>query len=186
MEKNRPYRRLSIAILMALIAVATVSAQTADGVIGEDEYNVTRRYDNGRFVLNWSIIDDTLHVGVVAPTKGWIVVAFDPIVVMDNADVIQGYVDADGETHIRDARSIGAYGPFSSDTTRGGTNDIISWGGSQNDSETVLEFSRPLDTGDDHDSTIGARGGNTVVWAYGSDDAFNNRYTRWGQGKLSP
>jgi hypothetical protein len=108
----------------------------------------------------------------------------DPIVVADNADLVFGWVDDQGRPSVVDAHSQGAYGPYPPDTRLGGSDDILDYAGSEREGVTTLEFTRLLDTGDGHDSTIQPRGGNKIIWMYGEVDDYNTRFTDMGYAWL--
>jgi len=155
-----------------------------DGVIDEGEYDVTLKRDEGRYTLAWKITGHRIYIAMSAQTTGWVAVGFDPIVVADNADLVFGWVDDWGKVFIVDAHSQGAYGPYPPDAKLGGTNDILNYAGSEHEGMSTLEFSRYLDTGDDHDSAILPRGGNKIIWMYGSVDDYHTRYVDMGYAWL--
>jgi hypothetical protein len=70
------------------------------------------------------------------------------------------------------------------DTELGGTNDILDFGGSENDGITRIEFKRALNTGDDYDNQF-FEGANKIIWAYGSDDELTQKHTARGYGEIN-
>jgi hypothetical protein len=156
-----------------------------DGVIQENEYEQVLTLGGGTYTLAWETVgEDVIYFGMSAQTDGWVALGFDPVVVIDNADILYGWVDEDGAVSVVDTISIGAYGPTPLDTERGGTSDILDYAGSQVEGWTTIEFSRYLRTGDEMDSSIDADGGNKLVWMYGGTDDFRSRYTEFGYAYL--
>ena len=76
----------------------------------------------------------------------------------------------DGEATALDLFSIGLTGPHPEDTTLGGTDDILEFGGREDGDYTVIEFKRKLETGDEYDKVL--NGGNTIkiIWAIADVD----------------
>jgi hypothetical protein len=141
---------------------------------------------DGSFRLAWRIDGRLIHFGISARTEGWVGVGLDPIVMLDNADFLYGWIDAGGETQVRDARSLGARGPIVEDTARGGSNDILAYGGRLDSGRTTIEIVRLLDTGDEADAPLSPEGGSRIVWAYGPDPSDPVRMRQYGEAYLRP
>jgi hypothetical protein len=150
------------------------------------EYPNRLRQAEGRYLLFWRVEGRLIHMAISAQTEGWVALGLDPVVVMDNADMILGWVEEDRSAHVMDARSLGPNGPFVSDERTGGSDDILASAGVQRAGRTTIEFSRLLDTGDEMDASIRTGGGNRIIWAYGADDDITGRYERFGQTYLRP
>jgi hypothetical protein len=148
---------------------------TIDGVINSGEYNSMKSFGGGNYELSWELIDDTsISIGIIAQTTGWIAIGFDPTTQMLDADIIFGWVETNGSVVIFDAFSLQATGNnHPADTDQGGTDDIISFDGSENATHTTIEFSRLLATGDATDNDIPLNGEIDIIWAYGSSDSFS-------------
>jgi len=80
--------------------------------------------------------------------------------------------------------SICDNGPHPPDTELGVTNDILEFGGSEEDGFTTIEFKRALDTGDDHDNPL-SKGVNKIIWSYGSSDSPTLKHFNRGYGELN-
>ncbi len=119
--------------------------------------------------FRWLVEDETLKVEVTAPTTGWVAVGFDPSRAMKDADFIFGFVK-DGELQISDHFGSGAFS-HEADTELGGTDDIISASGKEADGSTTMEFTIPLNSGDEYDVDLSTGQEHTVLFAYGPDGA---------------
>jgi hypothetical protein len=178
-------RRWSALALWAILRIGSLPAQSIDGVIEPGEYAHERTLAGGRFQLAWSFGGERIFLGMSMATRGWVAVGFDPIVVLDNADLIIGWVDMGedtpaGQVRAIDAHSLGPNGPIVADTALGGTDDILERAGTERNGRTTIELSRLLDTADPHDHPIDPGGGTRVVWAYGATDDFRDRAVEYG------
>ncbi len=180
--------RLLSALASCLLALAALAAaaQSVDGVVQPGEYRNQLVLDKGNYRLSWTLEGGRLHAAMAAATDGWVAIGFDPVVVMDGADVVVGWVDSSGNARVLDAHSAGTYGPFVPDTESGGSNDILSFAGKESGGWTTLEFVRPQRTADRNDAVIGPQGGNLFFWAYGPGDGLSTHYTQYGQAYLRP
>ncbi|MBN1837756.1 MAG: hypothetical protein JW820_18000 [Spirochaetales bacterium] len=181
----RPPIAVLAALLLALSAPGP-AAQATDGVIGADEYPNTLSRGDGSYLLAWRVQGRLIHLGISARTEGWVGLGIDPIVVLDNADFLYGWIDPSGVVQVRDARSLGSRGPIVEDVSRGGSNDILAYGGSRQEGRTVIELVRLLDTGDQQDAPIHPEGGNRILWAYGPDPSELSRLRQYGEAYLRP
>ena len=186
-ERALSRRAASAAVLLLLSFLGPpLIAQATDGSIGADEYPNSLSRGDGSYVLAWRIQGRLIHLGMSARTEGWVGVGIDPIVVLDNADFLYGWIDSGGEVQVRDARSLGPRGPIVEDTSLGGSNDILAFGGTLEDGRTTIEIVRFLDTGDEHDAPVGSEGGSRIVWAYGPDPSELGRMRQYGEAYLRP
>lgn len=153
-----------------------------DGVIETGDYLFSVSFGEGEFRIYWTIYGDTISMAIVGETQGWLSVGFEPSQDMKDADMIIGSVDADGNVHVVDAYSTGAFGPHPPDVELGGTNDILNYGGSENDGRTIIEFERKLVTGDEYDNVIPMEGKLNIIWAMGGSDSFDDVHDRISRG----
>jgi hypothetical protein len=114
-------------------------------------------------------VGDVLQVELSAATTGWVSIGFDPSHMMADANIVIAYVE-DGELHIADDYGIGPMA-HDRDTNHGGSNDIITATGRQEDGVTTVEFAIPLESGDDLDKPLAAGNTYTVLVAHGPDGA---------------
>ncbi len=143
---------------------------TLDGLIGASEYTNNLELDDGNYILHWSFSGNLLKMGMQARTAGWVAVGFDPTNKMKDADMVIGFVDAQGKVHIVDAFSTGETGPHPPDASLGGTHDILEFGGSEKDGWTTIEFTRNRTASDLRDRTVKDDGTTRIIWAYGPSD----------------
>ncbi len=102
-------------------------------------------------IHSWIVKGDTVYFALSAETTGWVAIGIDPVTIMENADMIFGWVDDTGNTYTVDAYATGPYGPHPPDEELGGTNDILESTGTEQNGITTIEFSRRIDTGDAYD-----------------------------------
>jgi hypothetical protein len=142
-----------------------------DGLVGENEYSrsmvlsspAKQGYSGGEMEISWKNDQDYLYMALKGRTDGWLSIGFEPSEWMKDADIIIGAVE-DGRATVLDEYSTGNYGPHIEDTMLGGTNDIQSFGGSQEDGYTVIEFKRKLDTGDRFDKAFSPDQSISSIW----------------------
>jgi hypothetical protein len=185
MKRHQGCGPVCFLLLAAAAAAPCAESSVLDGNIAEGEYDHTLELAGGDYTLAWSISGDRITFGMSAKTGGWVAVGFDPVVVLDNADIVYGWVEDDtGEARVIDAHSLGAHGPTLPDTSRGGTDDIEDFAGTQREGVTTVEFTRLLDTGDPLDSALRPGDGNKLVWMYARTDDYRSRYTELGYAWL--
>ena len=96
--------------------------------------------------------------------------------------MVLGFV-SDGETTVFDLFSTGDFGPHSLDTELGGTDDILEFGGSEDNGFTTIEFKRLLDTGDSFDLPL-STGTHQIIWSYGTTDTVSQKHAVRGYGEI--
>ncbi|MFC2002154.1 DOMON domain-containing protein [Chloroflexota bacterium] len=152
-----------------------------DGVLGDNEYLGEKKY--GDYEIRWMTDGEYAYFGIRARTTGWVAIGFNPSSGMKDADMIFGMAQDSGIT-ISDQFSTGTFGPHNPDIELGGTNDIFKSGGNEEGGFTTIEFARPLNTGDSYDSKL-SRGPIDIIWAYGSNDEFNQKHIARGNGEIT-
>ena len=153
---------------------------SADGVLGAEEYLGEMVY--GNYEIRWFTDEEYVYFGIRAKTDGWVAVGLEPTSGMRDADIIMGFVQ-DGVASVSDQFSIGVYGPHSTDMELGGTDDIIEFGGREEEGFTTIEFKRFLVTGDEYDKEL--YGGSVeIIWAYGSADDYTRQNSIRGDGEI--
>jgi hypothetical protein len=163
----------------------SAAAQKQDGIIDPGEYSFSSEFKGGDFILHWEVRGDTFAAALDAATKGWVSLGIDPQTIMDKADMIIGWVDAEGRAHGLDCFSVDMFGPHPPDTDLGGKDDLISFGGTEKDGRTVFEFIRPLSAGDPYDKPIPSKGELSVIWAYADTDDFDEIHSSAGAAVIS-
>jgi len=114
--------------------------------------------------LQWRPEKDTITFRVTVRTHGYIGLGFSPSGGMHGADIALGWVGDNGEVHLSDRHAVGNHAPYLDRSQ-----DLKIERGYQNDTHTVIEFSRPWKTCDTDDMELGT---DTVriIWAYGPQD----------------
>ena len=97
-------------------------------------------------------------------THGYIGLGFSPSGGMHGADIVLAWVDRAGEVHVTDRHAVGNNVPYL-DTKQSYRLER----GYENETHTVVQFSRAWDTCDEQDVRLGS---DTVrlIWAYNDDD----------------
>ncbi len=155
-----------------------------DGVVSEGEYDHELELAGGKFKVYWRTDGEYLYMALSGKTAGWVAIGFEPTKRMKDADMIIGWVK-DGKATVVDAYSTGETGPHPPDEKLGGRNDILSYGGSEKDGTTVIEFKRKLATGDKYDKDL--RPGMRVkfIFAMADEDQFTKKHNvAKGSGEL--
>eukprot|EP00210_Caulerpa_lentillifera_P000497 g480.t1 len=123
---------------------SSIPADAAGLVFGESQL--------GALTLLWAISDDEITVKMRTMDNVWVGIGLEPEDGgMVNADMYLGYND--GEMKVRDCWSPG-YAQPSEDTIAGGSDSLLTGGGSFENGIYEYWFTRKLDTGDDKDKPI--------------------------------
>jgi hypothetical protein len=145
-------------------AGAAVADEASAAAAGAYAHQLTA----GDIDFHWSVDGDQLRIKLVAKTKGWIGIGFNPSSGMKDADFLIGTVKK-GEAEVQDH-----YGTLKTnhkvDVKLGGTVDVSDVSGSEADGTTELVFSIPLDSGDANDSVLDPSAETAVLLAYGKSD----------------
>ena len=124
---------------------------------------------NGMMEILWTSESDTHYMAIRSQYEGWVAIGFRPTSVMNNADIILGG-SAEGEPYIYDMYSTGLYGPHPPDTNLGGTFDVLNFASIESEGSTLIEFSRPMVTGDEYDATLTSDETIPIIWAVSDTD----------------
>ena len=171
MNKRMYPLALLIVVALAAASMAEVVEPTIDGKIEEAEYTYLYHSNPIGMFLYWSIVKDTLYVGLKAPAEGWVALNLMPMGGSIHGDTIIGYVVKSGlfsqrvELVDQVAPDDGHF-PHFDDTERGGEDSILSKDGSQTGGVTIIEFSRKLNTGDANDTMISEGMSTMIMLAY--------------------
>jgi hypothetical protein len=165
---------MKLRILIPLLVLCTAATVWAGGSVelspeeAEDGFTKVEAQD---IELRWRVDGQEIDFVVSAPTTGWVAIGFDPSTAMKDAQMIYGFV-RNGAVTVRDQYGDG---PFShkSDTELGGSSDIISSGGSEENGRTTIRFTIPIDSGDAYDVPLTPGEEHKVLLAYGPDGEDN-------------
>jgi hypothetical protein len=176
--KKRPLAiHLSISVLLLAALFWGCGQQApeepaAEAALSQEELG---KYGHGIAVRDvrffWTVQGENIEVKLVAPTNGWIGIGFNPDVPenMKGANFLIGYVKG-GKAEVVDH-----YGTelkkHKDDEKIEGKSDVSNVSGSEQDGQTVLEFTVPLDSGDPMDKPVTVQGDTIVLLAYGRSDS---------------
>ena len=140
-----------------------------DGIINPEEYFFKRVLDDGNYELSYRSDGTYIYIGLKVKTTGWVGVGIQPEmdVQMLAADMVFGYITAD-TVMVSDHFGTGNYSHLP-DTELGGTDDILEYGGKEEEGFTIIEFKRPMVTNDKYDIPL-VESVQTIMWAYGLHD----------------
>ncbi|KAL9641472.1 hypothetical protein ABK040_013397 [Willaertia magna] len=180
-RKSRSIVQLCIAVALLLICGYALGQTT-------ESPPLSRKYEKSQalsadYNIYWNIDPqkNELQMALSVRTLGWIGFGFSsfstngspaPQIAMINADVIFGWV-ANNQTFIFDGYTS-SYATPSLDTTLGGTNSVTLVKGEEWNGRTILEFNRPLTTGDRYDVAIEVNKTANVIYAFGTADGQTN------------
>ena len=177
-------KKVLIVVLVAAAALVAVFAEPqVDGLVTPGEYQATERFENGTVTVSWTIGESLAWFAMSAPTEGWVALGFGAESMMQGADMAIGWVDDAGRAFVLDCFSTGPYGPHPPDTELGGKDNLVTFGASEKDGVTTIEFSRPIAASDAYDKPIVT--GESYIWAYGPTDDFDEYHPVAGYGTLT-
>lgn len=163
------FKRTFAATAAVVFAFFTFMAIPAQSV--EYQHSLTVE----KMTFDWSVAGDQLAVKLSAPTTGWVAVGFNPSSKMKDANIIIGYVK-DGKVKIEDDFGMAAT-QHKMDDKIGGTDNVTVVGGTEEGKTTTIEFSIPLNSGDEKDGVIDPAADTTVILGYGGDrDSFKMKH----------
>jgi len=169
---------------MVLIGIGSLYGAELDGLIRSGEYDTEYLFQEGAVKIYLKVESPNISIGIEAPTTGWVGIGFDPVSVMDQADMVIAWIDSGGKVYALDCFSTGLFGPHPPDTDLGGTNDLIAFGGKEEGGKTVLEFQRPLKTSDSFDKPIDPTKPLKIIWAYSETDQFDDMHLAAGSAEI--
>ena len=174
-----------VALLLAPVpsAVLGQGRPAADGKIGADEYAKTFKHDASGMVVRWSIVGDTLYLGIQAESEGWVGVGF----LADKTRSKQGadqyiFTLHDGKPAALDLYQPGPVGRPVPDEEAGGKNSILQSAVAQQGNTWTVEFARKLRTGEKTDVEIVPGKKMHLLLAVGASDDWNRAHLttrRW-------
>ncbi len=147
--------KLITATVFALLISFAVAQPTIDGAIADGEYANTVTHDDSGMVVYWTIDDDMIYMGFTLEARGWVGIGWGDEMTNRKAgfDVII-VTEMDGEFVALDMFQESARGEPVLDSEEGGSNSIVDFAASHEGDLWTVEFSRPLDTGEDTDVAI--------------------------------
>ncbi|MFO7849399.1 MAG: DOMON domain-containing protein [Spirochaetia bacterium] len=171
---------LGFSVFLLLVS-AVIFSGGAQEAVPEESGDGFKEVEAEGVQLKWRAGDDNIEFVISAPTTGWVSVGFNPSRAMKDGHFIFGYVK-EGEPVVEDHYGSGTFS-HKSDEELGGSRDIISFDGSESDGVTTLEFTIPIDSGDEYDTPLTLSQEHTVLLAYGPDgaDDFSTKHSKKGK-----
>ena len=128
-----------------------------------------------KFTFTWHCDSVDLIGRVAYPTKGWVAAGFNPVKVMQGANIIMGCVTDKGETILSDQFGVEMY-KHKPDDAIGGVNNITKGSVTEVDGVTTVSFTIPLKSGDARDVELTAGTEVTVIFSESSKDNITRRH----------
>ena len=149
---------------LIVISVLSVSGEQSNATSEVVMTHYTVLDSQEKVHLEWRPDQDRVTFRLSVATHGYIGLGFSPGGGMHGADIVLSWVDTSGVVHLTDRHAVGNNVPYL-DTVQ---DYSLHWG-YENDTHTVVQFSRAWDTCDNEDMPLGH---DTVrlIWAYSEDD----------------
>lgn len=120
---------------------------------------------------------------VSAATTGWVSVGFRPTTVMRDADFIIGYVTGTTAS-VRDDWGTGTQ-THASDVSLGGVSNLTAVSGTQVGSTTTINFTIPLNSGDQYDRIMTTGVSYPIILALGDNDSYTSQHSNAGYANIN-
>lgn len=154
-----------IAILISSITDALPKGQLPDTKL----MHSVMLDQQGDYLLSWTPREKDVVFEVQVATTGYVGLGFSPSGAMKGSDIILGWVDDDsGEVYLHD-RFAAEYGVPSIDASQ----NVELLGGYQNDSHTILRFTRPWKSCDDKEDRDLSEDTMRFIWSFNYQDPTN-------------
>ncbi len=135
-----------------------------------------KEVEDSEIRFQWTVEGANLHIILSAPTEGWVAVGFNPSKVMKDADFKLAYVQG-STTVIEDHFGTGLFG-HKIDSSIGGSSDFELINGTESSGVTTVEFTMPLNSGDDFDSPLQEGDEVKILLAYGTRDDLSRKHKK--------
>ncbi len=155
----------------------------ANGEVYDNEYPNMQEFDG--MTLWWRNDADYLYLALEGETQGWISIGLAPENGMEGADYLFGYVTGEG-VQVWDAYGTAPTGNnHPPDEELGGSNDIVTYAGVEENGTTLIEWQIPLDSGDEYDNVLEPGQSYPAILAYGTDDDFEAYHEKYFRADLA-
>ncbi|MBM4399122.1 MAG: T9SS type A sorting domain-containing protein [Candidatus Cloacimonetes bacterium] len=169
--------------ILILIIIAGINILAANGLKETPYATVTA----GGVTFNYRVTENLLNLDcqLIANTTGWVSVGFSPVNQMQGANFIIGY-HSGGNTFIRDDYGTSAT-THASDTSLGGTNNVLTSSSSETGGVTQLNFVIPLNSGDAFDKVLAIGQSYSIILGRGNNggDNFTSGHAGVGSAQIS-
>ncbi|XP_069961322.1 DBH-like monooxygenase protein 1 [Cherax quadricarinatus] len=158
-------RGAGVVWLWWVMGVAGVTQPPSTSLPHFDFHHRVMMDQRGAYFMLWTPMNDKIVIEVQVATLGYVGLGFSPNGGMRGSDVVIGWVDDQGQLHFQDRYAFALLTP-SIDASQ----DYRLLGGYQNDTHTVIRFSRPWTTCDTHHDLQLTGDTARVVWSYDEHD----------------
>jgi hypothetical protein len=146
---------MKLLIALSLFVSLSLAQPTVDGTIGEGEYALSYTHEESGDVINWSVVGDTIYIGLQASNEGWIGLGL----LKEKVEKKQGadqylFVMTDGQLTALDMTQVKPKDEPALDEDQGGTQSILEKAATLEGETWTVEFNRKLDTGESTDIAI--------------------------------
>nr|XP_045616124.1 MOXD1 homolog 1-like isoform X2 [Procambarus clarkii] len=152
-------------MVVVMVKGLSMDAEAAGSLV---PFQYTRRSvldQKGRYVVMWAPREKDIIFEVQVATKGYVGLGFSSNGGMKGADIVLGWVDDSGKVFLHDRHATGYAVPVIDESQ-----DVTLLGGYQNDTHTVVRFSRPWTTCDTLSDLQLADETVKLIWAFSSED----------------
>ncbi|XP_042233945.1 DBH-like monooxygenase protein 1 isoform X2 [Homarus americanus] len=172
--------------LLALLGMVNVPGAAGQPSVSLAPFEFHHRAvmdQRGAYIMLWTPLQDKIVIEVQVATRGYVGLGFSPNGGMKGADVVIGWVDAQGQLQFQDRYAFALLTPSIDESQ-----DYLLLGGYENDSHTVMRFSRPWITCDTHHDFQLSGDTVRVLWSYDEEDPTTSdrlaRHDHWGSRSL--
>ena len=127
--------------------------------------------------VSFTVQKDAVEITMSAPVKGWVAIGINPTDKMKDADFKIAYVK-DAMVYIRDDYGNSPIG-HTEDVKLGGTSDILSYSGKEQNGVTTITFVVPRQTVDSKDKPL-TPGTHKIIVAASDNDSFTAKHKMVG------
>ena len=172
---------IALALLLTAVSLAVAGVPIVDGVALQGEYAHMYHDDTIGMMLRWEAVDGVMYICMEAPATGWIGLNFMPMDGTIHGDTVIGYVDGDTqEAFLSDQVAPGdAHFPHFDDRQFGGETSFLEVAGREIDGRTIIEFSRPLMTGEPTDAAFMDMCLMTMISFHPTADDYISYHSKW-------
>ena len=167
-------KKIFTVILLLVLFIQFISAAEE----GRKLSNGFKEVVDADVTFQWKIEGNNLHIVLSAPTEGWVAVGFNPSRVMKDADYKLVYVD--GSTVNMEDHFGTALFAHKIDTSLDGSSDFQVIEGKEEMGITTVDFTIPLNSGDQYDKVLAEGDEVKVLLAYGVRDNLSQIHKKRG------
>lgn len=173
---------LALLVLAALVTFG-MAQPTIDGAVADGEYANSVTEEESGTVVSWTVEGDMVYMAVQAEAEGWYGVGWAPEIDNRKAgfDMLM-FAIVDGEAVGYDMFQDRARGAPVMDEEEGGTNSLAEFAAMHDGAAWVIEFVRPLDTGEEADVAIAPGSEMVLAIAYGETMDIERDHPRSSRG----